>query len=136
MSGFGVTIELTGLDSVLKNIDTRQYESQRAVLVALLRLALLIERVAKDSYVPVITGRLKSSIGGQTAPAPQNPGDAILTKNIRGDSVEVMVGSNVEYAAAVEFKRKKGPWLQPAFNEAVRSAEKVTTQAIREALRL
>jgi Bacteriophage HK97-gp10, putative tail-component len=106
--GLGITLSVEGLEGVLKNMDKLQVQSQVSIQQAILRYALLIERIAKDKYVPVVTGRLKASIGGQSAPPPQYAGDAHFVKKVHGDIIEVEVGTNVVYAPAVEFGRKPG----------------------------
>lgn len=98
-------MSITGLEGIFDKMAAKQAEAHQAMEVAILRLALLVERIAKDEYVPVISGRLKASIGGQSAPAPQMPGDALFQKLSRGDVFEVLVGSNVVYASVIEFGR-------------------------------
>lgn len=108
MSGVSVGITLTGVDEVLGRLSERQAVAMPALVLALTRFALLIERIAKDDYVPVITGRLRASIGGQSAPPPQRPDDAVFRKVVAGDAVEIFMGSNVIYAPIIEFGRRPG----------------------------
>ena len=98
-----------------------------AIERAILRLALLIERISKDQYVPVITGRLKSSIGGQAAPPPMEAGDALFVQERRGDVFEVLIGSNVVYAAVVEFGRNPSSHRDPEVGRQYRADVAKTT---------
>ncbi|MBA3875574.1 MAG: hypothetical protein C0498_01335 [Anaerolinea sp.] len=103
----GVEISVEGLDRLLSAVDRRDGDAAAAMERSILRLALLIERLAKDKYVPVVTGRLKSSIGGQLAPRPMRPGDAVFERRERGREFEVLVGSNVIYASIIEFGTRR-----------------------------
>lgn len=102
----GVEIAVEGMERLLPALDRRDADAGAAIERSLLRLALLIERLAKDKYVPVVTGRLKSSIGGQMPPRPMRPSDAVFRAGWRGPEFEVLVGSNVVYAAVIEFGRR------------------------------
>lgn len=107
MSGAGIAFTLTGADEVFSRMIAADLETAAAIEKAVRRLGLLVERVAKDEYVPVITGRLKSSIGGQLG-APQQPGDAVFIARAGVGTFTVVVGTNVIYAPIIEFGRKPG----------------------------
>lgn len=99
-------------DELNKLIDelSRQGDNVRAwVADEVTYTALAIESQAKADC-PVVTGRLRSSIR------------ALVDRE--GDSVSAIVGTNVEYAAIVEFgsqalKRRAKPYLYPAYIEEV-----------------
>lgn len=78
-------------------------EFDKAINRALIRIGMQAEGYAKD-LCPVNTGRLKNSI----------------SYSVKESEGSVYIGTNVEYAAYVEFgtkKQKANPYLKPAASE-------------------
>lgn len=101
----GVQFTVTGFEEVLRKMHHAEVTGRLAVRQAVLRMALLVERIAKDQFVPVVSGRLKASIGGQSWPAPHDEGDALFQAKDEGFAFDVLMGSNVVYASVIEFGR-------------------------------
>lgn len=92
-----------GADKVAANMQKAAVSIEAAVGDAVREAAMMVEREAKIN-VPVDTGRLRGSIGAEE----QTP---LLFE----------VGTNVEYAAFVEFGTSKAaaqPYLEPAIESA------------------
>ena len=98
MPNISVKMDVANAISKLKKYDLIKIEQTKK---ALKEAAINTERKAKK-FVPVDTGRLRSSI-------------RIL--HARFDQLGFEVGTDVEYAASVEFgiKQKPSPYLHPAF---------------------
>ena len=98
MPNITVKMDVANAISKLKKYDLIKIEQTKK---ALKEAAINTERKAKK-FVPVDTGRLRSSI-------------RIL--QARFDQLGFEVGTDVEYAASVEFgiKQKPSPYLHPAF---------------------
>lgn len=97
----GVTVR--GIQTVLDNVAKVSIDIERATGKAVRGAAMMVEREAK-TRVPVDTGRLRSSIASEE----RTP---LLFE----------VGTNVEYAAPVEFGTSKmaaQPYLEPAIESA------------------
>ncbi|KKL56162.1 hypothetical protein LCGC14_2248180 [marine sediment metagenome] len=105
MARDGVTVKVVGLDKAIANVKKFQFIKREAIRIAVRDIALDVERTAKE-FVPVLTGRLKTSI--QTD----------LTALLSGLTFSAMVGSPVKYAPFVEFGTRKmhaQPYLYPAW---------------------
>lgn len=106
-----LTVKTVGMENAISNIRALAVASPEAVKRGTLRTALLVERQAK-SNVPVDTGRLRASISTNwtgsglsrgKVDAKAGPGDGVGQPGEKKDTFRAVVGSNVEYAAAVEF---------------------------------
>jgi phage gpG-like protein len=121
-----VTVKMTGVEDVLSSIKQIAIASPTAVMKGVKRVAAKIERQAKLS-VPVDTGRLRASIsfnwtgsgmehGEVHQPSaikplnkkgkpskPLKPDDLIGAVPVKPDTFTAVIGTNVEYAPAVEF---------------------------------
>lgn len=92
---------------------------------ALVKSALFVERDAKLNS-PVDTGRLRASIS--------NTNEGFGT-----DNPSVMIGTNTQYAAAVEFgtsKKSAHPFLFPALNSNKQKIIKTLAKALRNGVGL
>ena len=109
--------------SALNKVEKKVVEGEKK---AILTAAILVERDAKK-YVPVETGRLRSSITHKPT-------------EFKG-AVDAIVGTNVEYAPYVErgylfgkVPRKAGkrmPWLYPALAENSKYISDLLAQTIK-----
>lgn len=105
MARDGVSVKVVGLDKAIKDVKKFQFIKREAIRLAVKDTALDVERTAKE-FVPVLTGRLKTSI--QTD----------LTALLSGLTFSAMVGSPVLYSKYVEFGTRKmhaQPYLYPAW---------------------
>ncbi len=97
------TVTITYREEALRQLlDSKEGD----VAKDLLRRAIKVENAAKR-YVPVDTGRLRSSIGSD------------LQRDAIG--LSAIIGSNVSYAIYVEMGTRymrARPWLRPALREA------------------
>lgn len=101
----GTRVGIEGGKELAKKFSELSKDAETAIEEALVKSALFVERDAKINAV-VDTGRLRASIS--------NTNDGFGT-----DNPSVMIGTNVEYAATVEFgtsKKPAKPFLFPAFN--------------------
>lgn len=96
-----VKIDTGEIANIVRNVKLWEGKKKKAVITELRTVARLTKTYARRK-VPVDTGRLRSSI----------------TAIERKGGLNQVVGSNVEYAAAVEFGgrgRAAKPYLYPAF---------------------
>lgn len=100
----GTGLEITGLTDVKAMLKKQRDDIPQTLQVAMEKGALVIEGDAKRRC-PVDTGRLRASITTATS--------------VEGEQVVATVGTNIEYAAAVEYgtgvfaengKGRKTPW--------------------------
>lgn len=106
-----VTISINDgeLNRLIEELSRKGDDAKRWLTDEVTYTALEVESRAKEGC-PVKTGRLRSSI------------KALIDSD--GDSVSAVVGTNVSYAASVEFgsetlKRRAKPFLYPAYFEAI-----------------
>jgi HK97 gp10 family phage protein len=109
-----VTAKLVGVEDLLSNIKKLAIASPTAVMKGVLRVAMKVERDAKGG-VPVDTGRLRASLSTNWTGSGKASGD-VDTKAKAGDGIgqpperpdtfTAVTGTNVEYAAKVEFDEK------------------------------
>lgn len=83
-----VNLEITGIESVSAMLQKGQQQIEDEIRAALNKSALRIVADAKKA-APVDTGRLRASI--------------TMMSNVAGRGLVLEVGTNVEYAAAVEY---------------------------------
>ncbi len=98
----------------LKSLDQYEESVLKGLQKAVEESALLLEREAKLA-APVDTGRLRSSITTEIG------------------KLEATVGTNVEYAAAIEYGSSKhpgSPYLRPALVKAEKNLDKAIQDAI------
>lgn len=95
---------ISGDRELRRRIERITPQVKNEIELALIKSALFVERDAKIK-VPIDTGRLRSSL--------------THTEDFESDNPAVEVGTNVEYAAAVEFgtsRQAAKPYLFPALN--------------------
>ena len=106
----GIEIPRSELVKFRRKIDRMTKEQAKEMQDHVNETALLIETDAKHT-VPVITGRLRSSIHMES----KNMNTNSTAGNLGGvtEDLTALVGTNVEYAASVEERK---PYLEPALN--------------------
>lgn len=112
-----LTIEVEGIDGLLKDLKGYEKEAQKAIKAGVDKTALAIESDAKErlkgkfgSRKHIITGRLRASviaklISGKSFSYSDDKGnnfDGTLVEN--PGELESLVGTNVEYAAKIEHE--------------------------------
>lgn len=98
-----MSVEGNELARKFRELGRRVYTQQEQTA---LQAGMIVERAAKQN-APVDTGRLRSSISTRLAESDEN-------------SIAVEVGTNVDYAIAVEFGTSKmpaHPYMLPAYAE-------------------
>jgi hypothetical protein len=109
-----IDVKLAGVDELVRNINALAVGSPTAIANGVKRVALKIERQAKAN-VPVDTGRLRASISTNwtgsgkargDVESKAKPDDGVGQPPERKDQFTAVIGSNVEYAAEVEFNEK------------------------------
>ena len=106
----GIDIKVTGVKETLANLKKYQVIKSGAVKIALKEVGFKIEGDAKRDC-PVDTGRLKASLSTNWSGSPlahgstgqKATGDDGVGRPIGPPGLIVVVGTNVKYAAAVEF---------------------------------
>lgn len=101
----GIDVKITGDRVVMEKIKILAKKNINALKDVMIKSTLVVEGKAKKE-VPVLTGRLRSSINNEV----KKEGDGYIGK----------VGTNVEYAPFVEFgtsRSKAKPYLFPAFKD-------------------
>ncbi len=96
---------VVGLRELGRNIHEIEGKARTSIEEALIKSALFVERDAKLNS-PVDTGRLRASISH-------------VENDFGTNNPSVEIGTNVEYAQAVEYgtsKKAAHPFLFPAFN--------------------
>ena len=119
-----VKVTVEGADMVIANATALVGKARLALENAMKKAGFTVQREAKQ-LCPVKTGRLRSSIStnwtgsglsranieqGGDANNPQKPSDGVGEASAKG--FEVLTGTNVEYAEAVEAR---SPYLWAAF---------------------
>jgi HK97 gp10 family phage protein len=115
-----MTTGISGDREILRRLGEIGPDTQNAIEEALVKSALFVERDAKINS-PVDTGRLRASISH-------------IEEGFGSDNPSVQIGTNVEYAPAIEFgtsKQSAKPFLFPAFNGNKQKILKELAKALR-----
>jgi HK97 gp10 family phage protein len=111
-------IQIKGLDNFMKTLD--KVGDKEAILKGLEKSALRVEASAKEN-APVDTGRLRASI----------------THKMDNANLSASVGSNLEYASAIEFgttKMSAQPYMYPSVKEHANQITKDIAEEILKAM--
>jgi HK97 gp10 family phage protein len=139
-----MTIKITGDKAMIRRLDSLGKVARgKALENALVAGALLVQNDAKQR-APYITGNLRRSIhiGGHEDLNPDGLGDIVDRAGTRvphpevgQNKVSVFVGTDVNYAAAVEYGgkgRRAKPYLRPAMDENKDAVRKEVSEALRD----
>jgi HK97 gp10 family phage protein len=142
----GMTIKITGDKAMVRRLDSLGKVARGKTLErALVAGALIVQNAAKER-APYVTGNLRRSIhiGGHEDLNPDGLGDIVDRSGTRvprpevgPHKVTVYVGTDVNYAAAVEYgsddgKRRGKPYLRPAMDENKRAVQEEVAAALRD----
>ena len=139
----GVTFKITGDKQLIAKLDHLAAELRGKTLErALVAGALIIQNDAKRK-APYLTGNLRRSIhiGGHDDLNPDGgnivdrSGMPVPNPIVSANSVSVFVGTDVNYAAAVEFGSKTQraqPYLRPAMDENQAAVGKEIADALKD----
>lgn len=104
-------IEVFGTAGVIKKLRAKKAIVLRAFGYILERAGMMFEEAAKDRMSPPVdTGRYRASIGHYTPGylEEDNPdsssSDAFWKMMLKGDALELQVGTNVDYAEWIEYR--------------------------------
>lgn len=133
---------ISGDKALLKKLSTLTDAVRgRAAERALVSGALIIQNAAKQA-APVETGNLRRSIHigghddlGEGGNIIDRAGTHVPNPIIRHDEVAVFVGTDINYAAAVEFgsqHQRAQPYLRPALDENKRAVQQEISDAYRD----
>jgi HK97 gp10 family phage protein len=121
-----LSVAVTGGAEIVRKLERLSENTRGEVLEnAVVTGALLVVNAAKEK-APVLTGNLRRSIhvgghGDLSELSASATGTDIGGNKRDAHSAEVLVGTNVEYAAAQEYGTSRGvpahPYLRPAFDE-------------------
>ncbi len=120
-----ITVKITGnekLNATLKKLSSEA--RKKAIPAAVVSGALIVANDAKRK-APFITGTLRRSIhigghGDKTPGHDLGPSKPLPAPKWSGDTLVAFVGTNLVYAAPVEFgtsKRSAKPYLRPAVDQ-------------------
>ena len=140
--------KIEGSEELMRNLEKLGDKLAGKLEAAVAAGAFLVANAAKEK-APWITGTLRRSIhiGGFTALTPSwNPNHPKNTRTF-GDigkgaktstSVELLVGTDLEYAAKIEYGgSRKAPsgYLRPAYDENQEKAQREIGEALKDVLR-
>lgn len=114
----GVSIKITGLDKLQKSVNNANRDMEKIVQNALGKSVAMVETEAKRR-TPVLTGLLRSSIGGEQG-----------YSFVRG--LTAGVGTNVKYALAVnEGHKSMSKFMEKGADASLKFIEKTFANAMK-----
>lgn len=144
-----VRMQLSGSESLAQKLQALSDAARgQALERATVAGALLVQNAAKEA-APFVTGTLRRSlhIGGHADLNPDGEGGQLPDPEIRGSSVTVYVGTDVEYARRIEYgfegpdalgrtyHQPAQPYLRPAIDENQAAVQREVGEALRDLLR-
>lgn len=146
-----ITVKVTGTREVMAALEKIGDAFRDKLEAAVLSGCLIVQNEAKRKCA-YITGNLRSSIhtggyGGMSDLAKSETGTDIGGKAVKDTSVELHVGTNVEYARRVEYgfnqadrlgrvyHQRSQPYLRPALDENKKKVVAEICSALKEVLK-